>query len=326
MVTQVKDKQQFILHIGCHKTGTTSVQAHLAGNREALLSQGIDYPLFGRVPGTGQVHRYISAWFRGLPKEYPPGTGETIASGFSEAPRCILSSEDFYFIHRDEQIAAIASSFGGPARVICVMREPVSHLVSMYKESLRGSLKLTLAEFAQQHREAMLKPGVFSYYSYDGNMSRWRRHHDAVALEYRRDGMVGAVLEAAGLHLAPGTVKPPQRRNETIPDAVMALKLAVNRQFASRHLTDECTMISRRLYELARDKLLPDASQFCDMRPLDMRGFIETFRQSNPEFAHLAAESPETVSVPVPNMDDREAVAILRDLAETYCNKNGAPA
>ncbi|MGH6876239.1 MAG: hypothetical protein ACREHV_02550, partial [Rhizomicrobium sp.] len=41
------------LHIGTGKTGTTSIQHHLARNRRALLAQGY---LYAMAPGSGNHH------------------------------------------------------------------------------------------------------------------------------------------------------------------------------------------------------------------------------------------------------------------------------
>jgi hypothetical protein len=47
---------KLILHIGTHKTGTTSLQAWLANNREALAANGVSYPHATVAHGSGH-HR-----------------------------------------------------------------------------------------------------------------------------------------------------------------------------------------------------------------------------------------------------------------------------
>ena len=48
------------LHIGTHKTGTTSIQKFLARNRNKLLDLGYLYPLSGRVKALSIAHHKLS--------------------------------------------------------------------------------------------------------------------------------------------------------------------------------------------------------------------------------------------------------------------------
>lgn len=55
--------RKLILHIGTHKTGTTSIQAALAENRDWLRGQGLVYPDGGQILKTRLPHH---AWSHGL--------------------------------------------------------------------------------------------------------------------------------------------------------------------------------------------------------------------------------------------------------------------
>jgi len=44
----MRDKPTAVIHIGVEKTGTSSIQRFLEGNREALLNEGKLYPSFPR--------------------------------------------------------------------------------------------------------------------------------------------------------------------------------------------------------------------------------------------------------------------------------------
>ena len=151
-----REMTRYILHIGLHKTGTSSLQAYLSSRRQMLLEHGVDFPLVGRVPQGSQAHRHVVAWFRGQTSEYPPGFGDQVPGGLTECETCILSSEDFYFCS-GETDRRDRPALGSDIDVICYLREPVSHVVSMYKEHL----KRPVSEFAAGiHREVPRRDAV----------------------------------------------------------------------------------------------------------------------------------------------------------------------
>ena len=55
-----------VLHIGTHKTATTTLQDTLATNRALLAEQGIVYPSIGRATG----HHTLATHWIDLPKVY----------------------------------------------------------------------------------------------------------------------------------------------------------------------------------------------------------------------------------------------------------------
>lgn len=56
--------KQVFLHIGAHKTGTTTLQAELAANRHALKKSGLIYPDFN---GADSHHQWARFWAREMP-------------------------------------------------------------------------------------------------------------------------------------------------------------------------------------------------------------------------------------------------------------------
>lgn len=86
------------LHIGTHKTGTTSNQFFLSNNRESLAQQGILYPHSGKVEGTLHGANHRLAWsIKGLRGEenldcWKDLIEEISASGMQKV---IISSETF---------------------------------------------------------------------------------------------------------------------------------------------------------------------------------------------------------------------------------------
>lgn len=148
------------LHIGTHKTGTTSIQRQLKRNRESLKEAGIWYPSEGELlPGRGNgiTHRNIARSLdnRGGPKPYSPDElctiARSIATKSQQYEHTIISSEAFWRIgfppapelyaenelwfRKQSNVEQIRRLFQGlDVRVTAVLRERGAYIQSGYSE------------------------------------------------------------------------------------------------------------------------------------------------------------------------------------------------
>lgn len=131
---------KFILHIGRHKTGTTSIQETLSRNRAALADQGIDYPLF-RTDAVAQhkiaTHLTNSTYHHfddqaaafAYYKEY------IAARANSNSGRvAIFSSEAFQYC--DPTFVAQVFPIGS-TQVVAYVRDQASYAISSYCQGVR---------------------------------------------------------------------------------------------------------------------------------------------------------------------------------------------
>jgi len=101
----MKDKKKIYIHIGPHKTGTTTIQIGLFNNREVLLRKGILVPTAGDVfPNVCGNHNLV--WeLRGDDRFYPSaGLWKDLLQEITEtkAEKIIITSEDFAFLNIDQ--------------------------------------------------------------------------------------------------------------------------------------------------------------------------------------------------------------------------------
>lgn len=140
------------LHIGTHKTGTTTLQHFLSRASPALKEQGILYPESGRASRLPYAH-YKLAWavreMRGVTStdawnevisEIEDWNGEGV----------VLSSEDFWPC-TPEEIQEITRFLADQrVEVILYVRNPVDYILSCYKQHLLSaghkSLEAYMAE------------------------------------------------------------------------------------------------------------------------------------------------------------------------------------
>jgi hypothetical protein len=133
---------ELVLHIGTHKTATTTLQTMLGTNRRPLAAQGIVYP---RLAGQDGHHVLATRWIN-LPSRLRTGSpterqwrtlAETYAGGRN---RLVLSSEEFSRGWPDRvdfaELAELVAGFG-QTQVVCYLRNQAEYLQSAYGQMLR---------------------------------------------------------------------------------------------------------------------------------------------------------------------------------------------
>jgi hypothetical protein len=134
--------EHLILHIGTHKTGTTSIQHRLWHSYDLLAANGILYPRSG-VIWMGQ-HRLPWAIGYDHPARDPAHKAEDIAEAIlneAKQKNCatiVLSSEDFRLLD-DAGIARLAELI--PAERVTLflgVRRQDGYLISQYKQSVQS--------------------------------------------------------------------------------------------------------------------------------------------------------------------------------------------
>jgi hypothetical protein len=131
-------KAKAVIHIGTHKTATTSIQTMIAERPDHF--PGLYYPMTGRV-GCGQ---HNVAWELCGMGEFRPELGtldELIAEVRSSGARkVLLSSEDFSNIWDPAQLSRLRTAFestGFETDVVVVLRDRYSRVESHFREALR---------------------------------------------------------------------------------------------------------------------------------------------------------------------------------------------
>lgn len=216
--------RRLALHIGIHKTGTTTFQRFCAWHRAELRARGIDYPL--EALGDGRVD------FNGLgtallaDAEEAAGCWGRVLAAASQ-PLTLLSGEALCRLD-DEQVAAVREwTRDFEVGVIVYLRNVEDYLVSAYKQRIkRGSFAGAFGAFISEHAAAV---------DYDALVRRWEGAFGADAVDVRvydrvvRDSdVVTDLLASLGAEdLAPPVE--PERANVSPDDRTVALVRAINR-------------------------------------------------------------------------------------------------
>ena len=138
--------RNMILHVGTHKTGTSSLQTMLARNAEHFLSEGLYYPATGRI-GYGQ---HNLAWELSGDDRYRPVAGRLVdlaaeLHGYQLPELVLVSSEDFEILYTQPRaLARLRMTFehlGYSVWVVITLRNPADYLESLYVELLKHGLE-----------------------------------------------------------------------------------------------------------------------------------------------------------------------------------------
>lgn len=136
-------RPRLLIHIGPHKTGTTSIQKFLHENRSALLAQGILYPCAGRC-SRGQIQHYHHPLVKALVRQDAKAAQEQIFNIHAEIAEhspsvVVLSSEVFARPSvNPAAFAAIRDAFAEMDRQwIVYLRRQDDLLVSLYAEYVK---------------------------------------------------------------------------------------------------------------------------------------------------------------------------------------------
>ncbi len=207
------------VHIGTHKTGTTSIQAFLRENADALRQSGLYVPTTGTT-GPISGHHNIGWQVRNDPRfKRSQGTLDDLLSELdrSASQRAVISSEDLEYLvqfpRRLEGLEDALLGAGWHPLYVVFFRRPDEYALSLYGELLKHGLSIGFERFVSQ----ILGDGCFTmrgdwcfHFDYEDFARKWRHaaRGELRILSYDRavtgNGLIPAFLSAIGLPGDPG--------------------------------------------------------------------------------------------------------------------------
>lgn len=151
--------QKVFIHIGTHKTGTTSIQSFLSNNRNYLLENGFFYPKSGSVKKdiSGGQHQ-LSFSIRKTAKSYNEKCWDDFTSEINNYPDniIIISSEDFGNMN-SQQIKQLRSLLlEHEVFIILYLRNYYKYMRAVYSEVIKNrKVILTYKEFIDKNQDKL---------------------------------------------------------------------------------------------------------------------------------------------------------------------------
>lgn len=210
-----KPRKRVLLHIGTHKTGTTSIQRLCAPAAPALLDRGVLYPQAGRplVSSVSHGHHLLPWSLSGhvtKPPFWPPDVDDPLSVwrdlcveiDASPAGLALISSEEFDTLEARHVSALVDFLSPYDVTVICFLRRVDVFVQAMYTtDVLHGRVSSDILAYAETMRTPM---------NYEALLSPWKHAFGGArvyVVPYLADldrawNAVGALLAVAGVESA----------------------------------------------------------------------------------------------------------------------------
>jgi len=288
-----------LLHIGPHKTGTTSVQGALFAAQDRLPAHGVEFPGYTRHPMEAALAAVARPGMMGdaVPTERH---WTTLVRQVREAGdrTAVVSSEFFADAEDDETIARIVGQLGGDRVHVLVTLRPLAKIMpSQWQQYVQNGLRMGYGDWL----EHMLRKAPYE----QPNPSFWRRHrHDRLVARWARavgteritvvvvdDRDRGGLMRTfeALLGLPANLLQPvPDTANRSLTLAETEMLRNLNREFRGNGLPDE--LYSR----LVRNGAVMHMKNSCSPAPQDVK--ISTPRWAAEAAAGIAAEMIDAIT------------------------------
>jgi len=213
-------KKRLIIHIGTHKTGTTSIQNTLDKSRDVLLEKGLLYPRTDREPWPLlKKHCSVYRAARERDQAYSDSERELLLKEFEDSgcTQMLISEEGLS--EPDDCFAEFFRPWSDmfTIDVVCYLRRQDYFVESLYNQFVRERARRE----GRPIQDFVISPQTRDRLLYNKILSKWRQEVDSVvALDFDREvksgGLLKSFVEAAKLpveamHEAPANQSPDMR-------------------------------------------------------------------------------------------------------------------
>ncbi|MEV8599784.1 hypothetical protein AB0465_07755 [Streptomyces griseoviridis] len=288
-----------LLHIGPHKTGTTSIQGALFAARDRLPEHGVEFPARTRHPMEAALAACARPAMMGdatpTERHWTRLLRQVDATGRRTS---VVSSEFFADAEDDAIVARIVEQLGGERVHVLVTLRPLARIMpSQWQQYVQNGLRMGYQDWL----EHMLRKAPYD----KPNPSFWRRHrHDRLVERWARavgpervtvvvvdDSDRGGLLRTfeALLGLPAGLLQPvPDAANRSLTLAETEMLRNLNKEFRGNGLPDE-------LYStLVRNGAVMHMKNACSPTPDDVR--ISTPGWALESAARIGARTAERIT------------------------------
>ncbi|GEM_PF-641557 len=157
-------KKRLYLHIGVHRTGTTSIQNWLHANLVALRRQGVRYA-FGRLMHTDLAWKLHSGKLK--PERFISDLVRDAAG--DDIQSVVVSGEDFSVLRKPEILADLKTHFD--VTVVCYLRRQDQWMESWYNQHVKWPWNRELSQC--DRNDFLAERPSFYWIDYADLLARW---------------------------------------------------------------------------------------------------------------------------------------------------------
>ena len=325
---------KLVLHIGPHKTGSSSIQKSFDQASDKLLQQGVIYFAERPLPAWSLVLKFATKEQRMHPliRRHHPTDAQALACSErawgdlaenvkkSDAKICVLSSEHFASLPAPS-VQKLLTQLRGmfpEITVVAYARDPVGLYVSALQQNIQGGRRLNVLQ----------TPSSFKY-TFRKQITRYADAlgwSNIVVRNFDRANLVGGdvvvdfldVLAKQGVSVDIPSISV----NESLPGAAIAWLLTVNETWARVSLNDERQAVINRLHNSERLAALPRLK----LNAPDLENLITGQAADDLNWLNencLQGQKPlRTAAIPEGILADKVQHAALRDWIMSYLDRD----
>lgn len=175
---------KIFLHVGFHKTGTTSLQDILNRNRKELLSQGLLYPSTRKFRAHHEFAWSVGergwGWKQYGGSKAGPGPARRMIRLLKSTKEDVVISSEFLSELKPDQIKRLVGSFGTrDLKVIFTVRPIAKILPSAYQQEVKNGSRLTyenwLARVLDQDKDNRNRTKFWARHSHHIEIEKWAK-------------------------------------------------------------------------------------------------------------------------------------------------------
>lgn len=222
-----------LLHIGPHKTGTTTVQHAFYASRDALGRQGVHYPGPTKHPMIAAMAASTGARLASRADTASGRWSSLLEEVRAAGPETAVVSSEFFCEADEEHLRDIVHVLGGErVHVVVTLRPLVRILASQWQQFMQNRLLISYPDWLDamlRHRDDTdVTPAFWRRHRHDDLVRRWagvvgRENLTVVAVDQDDPGMLLRTFECL-VGVEPGTLAAPNlaaNRSLTYPEVEM---------------------------------------------------------------------------------------------------------
>lgn len=307
---------RLIIHIGTHKTGTTTIQKTLSASRGRLNARGINYPDYSSI-GHRSHYAHIGV-ANALAAEHPTIT-KAMAEQFFRAHRVreeaegvtVISAESLYRHFLTEagvptrapkpadywpcrfRFIEYLRSLTGPAEIAIVLRRQCDFAESMYQEHVKVTrYGDSFEKFTRDY---------WYHFVYSEQIEAWQRYFDKVHIiklsDIAGDDIARKFLRR--LSLKPGRLHPTEMANVGLGKDAVILKRLLNGTNLPRERLDALMKLVQECEAAGSNREVRSFFKNAE----DRRAFQARFAEGNARLAKLIGEEEKPLFEPLKKVE-----------------------
>jgi len=212
--------KRIILHIGRHKSGTSSLQRFFHDQSEVLAQKGILYPKAGRV-GNGIAHHALArAVLAGDSERQQLITNQILSECDARYHTLLISSESFQDVLSPKRMSAFLANFpNAQIDIVSYYREFADYMMSAFRQATQNQSVFRIFQTFLDHSYPVKKQ-LKTWSGLGSLKTKWFHPELLVDGDIVKDFV--AILDL-GIY-----VQAHERRNASIGGNILFLKLAAN--------------------------------------------------------------------------------------------------